>query len=72
MTKILVSLLIAAVMSCTVVSAQDNFGASKEDRQKRVEFATYGKFGCVLVDGKVFCAREVKRAPVKLGPPVSN
>ena len=72
MTKILTSLLIAAVMSCSVGFAQDNFGASKEDGQKRVEFALYGKFGCVLVDGKVFCARGVKRAPIKLGAPVSN
>jgi len=72
MTKILTSLLIAAVMSCSVGFAQDNFGASKEDGQKRFEFALYGKFGCVMVDGKVFCARGVKRAPIKLGAPVSN
>ena len=72
MTKILTCLLIAAAMSCSVVFAQDNLGASKEDGQKRVEFALYGKFGCVLVDGKVFCARGVQRAPVKLGAPVSN
>lgn len=72
MGKILTSLVIAAAMSCSVVVAQDNFGASKENGQKRVEFAQYGKFGCVPVDGKVFCARGIKRAPVKLGAPVSN
>jgi len=59
-------------MSCSVVFAQDNLRAIKDNGQKRVEFALSGKFGCVLVDGKVFCARGVKRAPIKLGAPVSN
>ena len=70
MTKILMSLLIAAVMSCSAVLARDI--SERKDAQKRVEFFMQGKFDCVLVDGKVICAREAKRAPVKLGPSVSN
>lgn len=72
MTKTLTSSLIAALMYCSVGFAQDNFGASKEDSQKRFEFALYGKFGCVMVDGKIICARGFKRAPIKLGAPASN
>jgi hypothetical protein len=72
MTKFLTSLMIAAVMSCSVGFAQDNFDSSKEDGQKRFEFGLNGKFGCVMVDGKVFCARGIKRAPIKLGASVSN
>ena len=72
MTKFLTSLMIAAVMSCSVGFAQDNFGASKEDGHKRVEFALHDKTGCVMVDGKVFCAPGITRAPVKLASTVSR
>ena len=71
MTKILTSLLIAAVMSCSVVFAQDNLRVTKASGQQRVEFALHGKTSCVMVDDKIFCAPGVTRAPVKLAT-VSN
>ena len=70
MTKILTSLLIAAVLSCSVVFAQDNL--RRENGQQRVEFALHGKTSCVMVDDRIFCAPGVTRAPVKLASTVSN
>ncbi len=72
MTKIMTSLLIAAVLSCSVVFAQDNLRVIKENGQQRVEFALHGKTSCVMVDDKIFCAPGVARAPVKLASTVSN
>ena len=73
MTKILTSLLIAVAMSCSVVFAQDNIRASKDNGQKRVEFALHGKTACVMVDdSRIFCAPGINRAPVKVASSVSN
>lgn len=72
MTKILTSLLIAAVLSCSVVFAQDSLRVTNESGQQRVEFALHGKTSCVMVDDKIFCAPAAKRAPIKLASTVSN
>ena len=72
MTKIMISLLIAAVLSCSVVFAQDNLRVTKEIDQQRVEFALHGKTSCVMVDDRIFCAPAAIRAPIKLASTVSN
>ncbi|HKQ26746.1 MAG TPA: hypothetical protein VJT81_20055 [Burkholderiales bacterium] len=73
MTKILTTLLIAAVMSCSVVFAQDNLRTSKDNGQKRVEFALHGKTACVMVDdSRIFCAPGIIRAPIKVASSVSG
>jgi len=72
MTKILTSLLIAAVMSCSAVFAQDNLRVTRENGQQRVEFALHGRTSCVMVEDKIFCAPGVTRAPVKLASTASN
>jgi hypothetical protein len=72
MTKIMTSLLIAAVLSCSVVFAQDNLRVTRENGQQRVEFALHGKTSCVMVDDRIFCAPAATRAPVKLASAVSN
>jgi hypothetical protein len=66
------SLLIAAVMSRSVVFAQDNLRVTRENGQQRVEFALHGKTSCVMVDDRIFCAPAATRAPVKLASTVSN
>ena len=71
-TKILTGLLFAAALSCSVVFAQDRLGVSMKNGQQRVEFALHGKTSCVMVDGKIFCARAVMRAPIKLASTVPN
>ena len=71
-TKILTGLLIAAVLSCSVVFAQDNLRVTMENGQRRVEFALHGKTSCVMVDDKIFCALAATRAPIKLASTVSN
>lgn len=71
-TKILTGLLIATVLSCSVVFAQDNLRVTMENGQQRVEFALHGKTSCVMVDDKIFCAPGVTRAPIKLASTVSN
>jgi hypothetical protein len=72
MTKILTSLLIAAVLSCSVVFAQDTLRTTMENGKHRVEFSLHGKTGCVMVDDKIFCAPATTRAPIKLASTVSN
>ena len=65
MTKILTSLLIGAVMSCSLVFAQDNLWVTSKNGQHRVEFALHGQTSCVMVNDRIFCARAVARAPIK-------
>jgi len=72
MANILTSLLIAAVMSCSVVFAQDSLRVASENGQQRVEFALHGKTSCVMVNDKIFCAPSVTRAPVQLASTVSQ
>lgn len=72
MTKILNTLLIAAVMSCSVVFAQDNLRVITQNGQQRVEFALHGKTSCVMVNDKIFCAPGIARAPVQLASTVSR
>lgn len=71
-TRILTSLITVAALSCSVVFAQDSLRTSMENGQQRVEFALHGKTSCVMVEGKIFCARAVMRAPIKLASTVSN
>ncbi|MGH8767394.1 MAG: hypothetical protein ACREVT_04335 [Burkholderiales bacterium] len=71
-TKILIGLLCAAAVSCSVVFAQDSLRVTMENGQQRVGFALHGKTSCVLVDDKIFCAPAVTRAPIKLASTVSN
>ena len=72
MTKILPSLLIAAVLSCSVVFAQDTLRTTMQNGKHRVEFSLHGNTGCVMVDDKIFCAPAHTRAPVKLASSASN
>ena len=69
--KILTGLLLAA-LSCSVVFAQDSLRVSKANGQQRVEFALHGNTSCVMVDDKIFCAPAVTRAPTKLASTASN
>jgi hypothetical protein len=72
MTKTLTSLLLATVLSCSVVFAQDGLHVTMENGRQRVEFALHGKTSCVMVDDKIFCAPAATRAPIKLASTVSN
>ena len=71
-TKILTGLLFAAVVSGSVVSAQDTLRTTMENGKHRVEFSLHGNTGCVMIEDKVFCAPAVTRAPIKLASTVSN
>ena len=72
MTKILMSLLIAAAMSCSVMAAQGNLRVSKENCHKPVAIAVHGKTGCVMVDGGIFCAPAIIRTPDKFVSTLPN
>ena len=71
-TKILTGLLFAAVVSGSVVSAQDTLRTTMENGKHRVEFSLHGNTGCVMIEDKVFCAPAVTRAPIKLASTVFN
>ena len=71
MSKIVTSLLMAAVMACSVVFAQDNLHI-KQNGQERVEFAVHGKTGCVKVADRIFCAPAINRAPVRMAATLPN
>ncbi len=72
MDKILSSLLIAAAVSSLVVFSENTQRTAMEDGKRRVEFALHGRTSCALVDGKIFCAPAVTRAPIKLASTVSR
>ena len=73
MSKILTSLLIAAILSSAVVLAEDTLRTTTtENGQRRVEFTLHGNTSCVLVDDKIFCAPGARRAPIKLASRASN
>ena len=66
MTKLLTSVSVITALLYSTAFAADSFKVGMEDGKQRVEFSLHGKTGCVLVDGKVFCAPATKRAPIRL------
>ena len=65
MNSILISLLIVAALTFSVVVAQETLRVSTENAQ-RVDSALHGKTTCVKLDGNIYCASATPRTPFKL------
>ena len=66
MTKFLTGLSVITALLYSTAFAADSQKVVMEDGKQRVEFSLHGKTGCVLVDGKVFCAPATTRVPIRL------
>lgn len=71
-TKLLTSLTITTALLCSAAFAADTLKVGMEGGKQRVEFALHGKTSCVMLDGKIFCAPAVNRAPTRLAFALSD
>ncbi|MBI3527066.1 MAG: hypothetical protein HY067_03785 [Betaproteobacteria bacterium] len=71
MNKILSTLVIAAILSCSTAFAEDTLRVSMENGKQHVDFSLNGNDKCVLIDDKIHCA-PIPAAPVRVASSTSN